>query len=156
MFQGLFGSIFGIAMVMGPLIGGGLTDSGSWRWCFYINLPIKAPPKAQSKHVSFLTQLKRLDPLSIFFFVPSIASLLLALQWDGSTYSWSNGRVIAFFIDFGILMLTFAIVQIYMPETATIPARIITQRSIFFRILYTFFTSGGMVLMIYYLPIWCM
>ncbi|KAK6812758.1 Major Facilitator Superfamily protein [Aspergillus parasiticus SU-1] len=165
MFQGMFGGVFGVSSVMGPLVGGAFTSSVTWRWCFYINLPIGAvtiillfliwdPPKSNYDPASIGTHLKRLDPLGMFFFVPAIVSLLLALQWGGSTYSWSNGRVIALFLLFGVLILLFAAVQILRPETATIPARVITQRSMFCAALYTLFISSSMILMVYFLPIW--
>ncbi|KAB8237661.1 MDR family MFS transporter [Aspergillus alliaceus] len=165
MFQGMFGSVFGIASVTGPLIGGAFTTSATWRWCFYINLPIGAitmlfliliwdPPKSNHEPASIGTHLKRLDPLGMFFFIPAVASLLLALQWGGSTYPWNSSRIIALFILFGVLILLFATVQILKPETATIPARVVTQRSMICAAFYTFFVASSMMLMIYYLPVW--
>lgn len=81
--------------------------------------------------------------------------LLLALQWGGSTYAWSNWRIILLFLFFGLLGFAFAAVQIYMPETASIPPRIITQRSVFLAVCFTFFLAGSMLSLVYYLPIWC-
>ncbi|KAE8369130.1 major facilitator superfamily domain-containing protein [Aspergillus caelatus] len=165
MFQGMFGGVFGVSSVMGPLVGGAFTSSVTWRWCFYINLPIGAvtlillfliwdPPKSNHEPASIGTHLKRLDPLGMFFFVPAIVSLLLALQWGGSTYSWSNNRIITLFVLFGVLLLLFAAVQILRPETATIPTRVITQRSMLCAALYTLCISSSMILMVYFLPIW--
>ncbi|OGM50150.1 efflux pump antibiotic resistance protein [Aspergillus bombycis] len=165
MFQVMFGGVFGVSSVMGPLVGGAFTSSVTWRWCFYINLPIGAvtilllfliwkPPKSNCEPASIRTHFKQLDPLGMFFFVPAIVSLLLALQWGGSTYSWSNSRIIALFVSFGVLILLFAAVQILRPETATIPARVITQRSMCCAALYTFFVSSSMMLMVFFLPIW--
>lgn len=180
-FQSMFGIVFGVASALGPLIGGGFTNSVTWRyvrpdtatpwlmtirWCFYINIPIGAvtliflllawnPPKSKREPVPIAAHFKRLDPLGMLFFVPSIVSLLLALQWGGSTYSWGNGRVIALFIVFCCLLLAFATVQVKMPETATIPARMITHRSVICTVFYTFLLSSAMMLTLYYLPLWC-
>ncbi|CAP70297.1 uncharacterized protein PODANS_3_3800 [Podospora anserina S mat+] len=164
-FQGLFGMVFGLASVMGPLVGGGFTGGATWRWCFYINLPIGAvasvflwwwwtpktedhPPAPFSQHV------KRLDPIGILFLFPGIVCLFIALQWGGSTYDWNDWRIIVLFVFFGLCSIAYTTVQIKLPETATIPPRVITQRSVFFGTLYTFFLSGSMLMLVYYVPIW--
>ncbi|KAL5040837.1 hypothetical protein BDW71DRAFT_213723 [Aspergillus fruticulosus] len=164
-FQGLFGMIFGVASVLGPLIGGGFTKTISWRWCFYINLPIGAvswvfmalvwhPPHRQREAVSPFTHFKRLDPLGMLFFIPAMACLMLALQWGGSKYAWGNGRIIVLLVVFSVLLVAYGAVQAWLPDTATIPPKVVMQRSIFCAALYTFCVSGGMILLIYYIPEW--
>ncbi|KAI6364521.1 hypothetical protein MCOR25_005652 [Pyricularia grisea] len=165
MFQGLFGMTFGLASVMGPLVGGAFTGTVTWRWCFYMNLPIGlvafvcmilwwTPPEKQTEPAPVLTHIKRLDPLGSFFFLPAVVSLLLALEWGGSTYSWNSGVIIGLLVACAVLVSAFAAVQILRPETATIPARVITQRSVLFATLFTFFIAGGMLMCVYFLPIW--
>ncbi|KAI8954223.1 MFS general substrate transporter [Xylaria longipes] len=165
MFQGLFGTIFGLASVLGPLVGGALTDAVTWRWCFYINLPIGAaaviliifilkPSRYPHPPATIWEQIRRLDPLGTFFFVPSIVSLLIALQWGGSTYAWSNWRIIVLFGLFGILFIAFAAVQVFMPKTATVPVRIIRRRSIMAATIFMFALAGSFLMVIYYLPLW--
>ena len=137
-----------------------------FRWCFYINLPIggvtlvlmfffwnPAPPNRQPAR--WAEHIKRLDPLGTFFLVPSVVSLLLALEWGGVEYRWRDGRIIALFVVFGVLMLAFAVVQVLIPDTATIPVRVITQRSVFCSAVYSLFIGSAMMLMLYFLPIWC-
>jgi hypothetical protein len=113
------------------------------------------PPPQKHEPATFVNHVKRLDPIGMFFFLPGIVSLLLALQWGGSTYSWNDGRIIALFVVFAVLILAFAAVQILKPNTATIPPKIITQRSVFFGTLFTFFLAGSMLISVSYLPIWC-
>lgn len=165
MFQGLFGTIFGLASVLGPLVGGALTDAVTWRWCFYINLPIGAvaavaiifilkPSRFPHPPATILEQILRLDPLGTFFFVPSIVTLLIALQWGGSTYEWGNWRIIVLLGLFGILFIAFGAVQVFMPKTATVPVRIIRRRSILAATVFMFALAGSFLMVIYYLPLW--
>ncbi|CAK7206856.1 hypothetical protein SEUCBS139899_009662 [Sporothrix eucalyptigena] len=166
MFQGLFGVVFGMASVIGPLIGGAFTSSKlTWRWCFYINLPVGAftlifmvffwnPPPQKHVPAPFWTHVKRLDPLGTILFLPGIVSLLLALEWGGSTYPWNSWRIIPLFILFGALMIAFAVVQTMMPNTATLPPRVILQRSVLSGALFTFFLSASMLMLVYYVPVW--
>ncbi|KAF5675948.1 aflatoxin efflux pump aflt [Fusarium heterosporum] len=164
-FQSLFGMVFGVSSVVGPLLGGVFTQHATWRWCFYMNLPVGAVASvylffflrvSDKKHesVPVLEHITRLDPLGTFFFVPAMVCLILALQWGGSTYSWNSWRIILLFVLFGLTLIVFMIVQVKMPKTATIPARIITQRTILTSAGYQFFAGGGMMLVVYYLPLW--
>lgn len=98
--------------------------------------------------------LSQFDPLGTLLFVASIICLLIALQWGGSQYPWSDGRIIALLAVFGILLVAWIIVQWQMGENATVPLRILRQRSVAFSTLYIFLGSASFVLAIYYLPIW--
>lgn len=112
-------------------MGGAFTDHATWRWCFYVNLPIggitavgilallKLPPRAIPQKRSWMQTIKSLDPLGTMVFVPSIVCLLLALQWGGVQYPWSNGRIIALFVLFGIGVIIFIGLQIALGENAT-------------------------------------
>lgn len=77
-----------------------------------------------------IERLKNLDLLGEFFIIPSIVSLLLALQYGASVYAWSNGRIIALFVVFGVCAIAFIAVEVLMQSTATISSRIIKNRSI--------------------------
>ncbi|KAK3318304.1 putative aflatoxin efflux pump [Apodospora peruviana] len=164
-FQSLFGMVFGIASVMGPLIGGGFTSGATWRWCFYINLPIGAvslffmclfwnPPKEHRPSVPFKAHVKRLDPIGMLFFLPGTVCLLLALQWGGSTYAWGNWQIVMLLGIFSTCTVAFIATQMLKPETAMVPPRVITQRSVAFGTSFTFFLAGSMLMMVYYVPIW--
>jgi predicted MFS family arabinose efflux permease len=166
-YQGAFSAIFAVASVVGPLLGGTFTDKVTWRWCFYINLPVGAVSvivtafilhlpnqKLDARAAGWIAKMKQLDPAGNLVFFPGIVCLVLALQWGGSEYSWKNARIIVLFVLFGVLCLAFIGIQIWKQENATVPPRIAKQRSIAAATWSAFFTGTGAMVMIYYLPIW--
>ncbi|KAK6501009.1 hypothetical protein TWF506_003765 [Arthrobotrys conoides] len=163
-FMGAFGGVFGVSGVVGPIMGGAFAQHSTWRWSFWINLPvgavafiiilliIKAHP--MKKKLTIMEQIKQLDPIGTSIFLPSMICLLLALQWGGTEYAWSSGRIIALLVVFSVTIIAFIGVQIWKQEEATMPPRIVTQRSVAFGMWFAFCAGGGMMLFIYYLPIW--
>jgi MFS family permease len=96
--QGLFGALFGISAVLGPLVGGAFTSNVTWRWCFYINLPVGCVamvviaaylniPARDTTKLSLAKKLVQLDVLGTALLIPGVVCLVLALQWGGTMYA---------------------------------------------------------------------
>jgi hypothetical protein len=108
----------------------------------------------KEKH-SFFNQVKQLDPIGALLFVPSMISLILALQWGGSVeFPWSSPRVIGLLVTFAVLFAAFAAVQVKMPETAMAPMRIVLNRSVGSCMLFMLLNSGSLMCVAYYITIW--
>lgn len=166
-FNGLIGGMYGVSSVVGPLLGGAFTDKVTWRWCFYINLPIGGvavavivffyTPIPQHGGITSLTwkeHIEQLDILGTVFFIPGVVCLLLVLQWGGSTYPWANGRIIALFVVFGICILTFIGIQCWRSKYATVSPLLLRKRSVWAAASFAFFMGSAFFVAIYYLPIW--
>jgi MFS family permease len=142
-----------------------LGAKGCFRWCFYINLPIGAlvlafllrvventPPALGD--LPFKEKLSRIDIPGTMVFIPCMVCLLLALQWGGSEYPWSDGRIIALLVVFGVLFIIFIIIQFIRQEAATVPPRIAKQRTIATAGFYAFCLGSSFFIVVYYLSIW--
>ena len=80
--------------------------------------------------------------------------LILALQWGGSTYSWSAPRIIGLLVTFSVLFIAFVIVEVLTPDTAMAPTRVVLNRSIAGSMTFMFLLSGGLMSVVYYLTVW--
>ncbi|KAI1077143.1 MFS general substrate transporter [Whalleya microplaca] len=125
-YLGVMSGAFGLAAIIGPFLGGALTDRATWRWCFGINLPLGA------------------------------VTVILSLQWGGSSYPWSNSRIIALFVVFGVLAIAFVATQAtsVTGKSRTVPMSILRNRDIWLAASYAMCITGGVYVAILYLPVW--
>lgn len=129
----LIGVVFGVSSILGPLLGGAFTSNVSWRWCFYINLPIGGfaagciflffnPPRVK---VPVKEKLKSIDYLGISAISISLTLLLLALSFGGVQYPWKSAAVILCFILGGVFLVCFSVWNFRFSKNPIIPLEII-------------------------------
>ncbi|KAL8905377.1 MAG: hypothetical protein Q9171_006688 [Xanthocarpia ochracea] len=165
-YMGITGATYAIAAFVGPLLGGILAEKATWRWCFWINLPIgglaaaillftyKPPKAATPQPATWKETLLQMDPLGTILITAAVICYILALQWGGSTKPWSDSTVIGTLIGFGLLLIAFIANEIWMDERALLIPRIFKMRRVWTTNAYVFFLSGGFFVLIYYLPIY--
>lgn len=95
--------------------------------------------KGSQKRGTFRSRVKSLDGAGIILIIAAVCCLLLALHWGGTSFSWRSSRVIGLFVGFGVLAVVFALVQWRRGDRATIPLRVLRQRSVFMGAFYLFF-----------------
>lgn len=111
---GIFGAVFGLSSIFGPLLGGLITEHINWRWIFYINLPLGVI--ALVLIISFYKETahhekQRIDWWGALTLVGSIVSLMFALELGGNNYAWTSTQIIGLFAGFIVLLAIFLFVE---------------------------------------------
>lgn len=160
----LLGGVYGIGATIGPIIGGAFTSHTTWRWCFYINLVFYAivgpailfvlhTPKVQHEK-SVLKRLAIIDWLGSILVLCSLICILLVFQWGGVKYPWSDSRIIGLIVGCVAIGVSFVVLQYFLGENATIPFRILKQRTVGFGTMVNFGVAAAYFSELYFLPIY--
>jgi len=113
-YQGLFGAVFGVTSVLGPLLGGFFTEQLSWRWVFYINLPIGVVALlviAAVLHIPVHREKHTIDYLGTFLIASVATCLILVASLGGTTWAWGSARIIALAVLAVVLLIAFVAVE---------------------------------------------
>ena len=125
-YTGYFGAVFGVSSLAGPLLGGWITDNLSWRWIFYINLPIGIVALVVTSIALRMPVIKRdakIDYLGATMIVAAVTSLLLYLNWAGGEYGWTDPRALVLVVAAVVLTVLFVFVEL-RAEEPIIPMRL--------------------------------
>jgi MFS family permease len=143
MVTGLFGIIYACAATLGPVLGGLFTQELTWRWCFWVNLPIggatflyillffstpshsrvaKAPPYRQWP--------REFDALGVILGLGAWICVLLVLQNGGTEHAWNSSYSIGLLVGFWLLVIAFVVAEWKQGDTAMIPVRLLKSRTI--------------------------
>ncbi|KAH3671381.1 hypothetical protein WICMUC_004678 [Wickerhamomyces mucosus] len=147
LFLSILGAGFSLASVLGPIIGGSFTEHSSWRWCFYINLPLGGvsaliiiiffnPPSAKG---TFKEKLESLDYVGTFAISVGIVLFLLALTFGGNEFPWKSAAVILCFILGFVFLVLFFIWNFRFSKAPIIPIEIFREMGVVMPVLSLFF-----------------
>ncbi|CAG8954544.1 hypothetical protein HYFRA_00004459 [Hymenoscyphus fraxineus] len=159
------GVSYTIASICGPVMGGVFTQRLTWRWCFYINLPLggtglailaiffHTPPSAKPLKASWKEKFLQMDPLGIALTMGCFISFILALQYGGQSHAWSSSVVICLLVAFVTLLLTLIAWEICQGDYAMLPPRLLKRRALWAGCLFQLFFSGSYFILLYYIPL---
>ncbi|MEU7041335.1 MDR family MFS transporter [Streptomyces varsoviensis] len=118
-YQGALGAVFGVTTVVGPTLGGLFTDHATWRWCFYVNIPVAIVMVAMAaRTIPAVRSAVRplIDYLGIVLVALGASGLVLGLEWGGNEYPWGSAVIIGLFAASVVLLTAFVLVELRAAE----------------------------------------
>ncbi|KAK2832015.1 hypothetical protein FQN49_006936 [Arthroderma sp. PD_2] len=165
-FTGLITTVYSVANVLGPILGGIFTQQTTWRWCFYVNLPIgcvaglvifflfRPPQSAHRADAPLKEKLSHMDPIGIVLALASLIFFTRALEIAGIEEKWNSASVIGFLVACAVSAIGFVVSQYLQGDHALLMSRLLKRRVVAVGMAYGFFHEGAFYLLLYYVPIY--
>ncbi|KAI1392119.1 MFS general substrate transporter [Hypoxylon trugodes] len=164
-YMGIVFGVFSLGTAIGPLVGGAIVDGTTWRWVFYINLPVSGV--ALLLHILFLRvnydrktpileRLKRIDYVGTAILVASVVAVLIALSWGGTRYEWSSYQILVplFLGAFGLVLFHLYEGAPWVRDYPTLPERVFKRRAPAAALIIAFINFVCLFWVIYFLPVY--
>jgi EmrB/QacA subfamily drug resistance transporter len=154
-YTGLFGGVFAVSMIIGPLLGGFFVDSLSWRWIFYINIPLGLVSLVVLQLVLRLPREHRdvvIDWLGAALMVSGVVLALLVVEWGGRMFAWLSPQIILM-ASAAIILLVLFVRQELRADEPIVPMRLFREQVFSVVAGMGFLLGFGMFGAIVYLPV---
>jgi EmrB/QacA subfamily drug resistance transporter len=156
-YQGLMSGVFGLSAIIGPTLGGYVTDTFSWHWVFFINVPLGLA--VILLFLFFFPYLRpdnlkhRVDYPGVALLIMAVVPTMLALSWGGVEYAWGSPEIIGMFAFSAVSLVVFLLVERKSPEPI-IPLSIFRNRIVSISSIMIFLTAAGMFGAITFIPLY--
>ncbi|KAJ3485609.1 hypothetical protein NLG97_g6776 [Lecanicillium saksenae] len=167
LFLGLNMGVGQLGLAAGPILGGVFTTKASWRWCFYINLPLGVivgafilfnqipEPKVKSPPLEILgTAIRSLDIPGFMLICPAVIMFLLGLQFGGNQYSWNSSVVIGLLVGAAVTFVLFLVWEQRQGDMAMIPFAMLKHKVIWSTAMTMFFSLASILVADFYIAIY--
>ncbi|KAJ5654303.1 Major facilitator superfamily domaingeneral substrate transporter [Penicillium lividum] len=167
LFMGLNMGLGQVGLAAGPIIGGAFTTNVSWRWCFYINLPLGAivggflsfntipEPKQKDPPLQILSSaIKELDLPGFMLVCPAVVMFLLGLQFGGNQYAWDSSTVIGLLIGAAATFAVFLFWEWHQGDNAMVPLAMLKHQVIWSAAMTMFFSLSSVLVADFYIAIY--
>ncbi|KAI1472377.1 MFS general substrate transporter [Daldinia caldariorum] len=164
-YMGLVFGVFSLGTAVGPLVGGAIVDGTTWRWVFYINLPVSGAALIlhllflrvnYDRETSILERLKKIDYAGNAILIGSVVSVLIALSWGGTRYEWKSYQILVplFLGVFGLVLFHIYEGAPWVRDYPTLPERVFKRRTPAAALVIAFINFICLFWTLYFLPIY--